>query len=56
MITIKLHRGKWQYDPDNPLGPPGGFGAVFAGQSDEHPDLAIKRKSLGVSSHLSHFS
>jgi serine/threonine-protein kinase len=43
MISIKLPHGVWQYDPDQPLGPKGGFGIVFAGTSPEYGALAVKK-------------
>lgn len=49
MITIRLPKSEWRYDPKCPLGPPGGFGEVFAGESDELPSVAIKK--LHVDAH-----
>src|SRR5258708_14342992 len=43
MIGIKLERAQWQYDPEAPLGPPGGFGQVFAGTGSDGSPVAIKR-------------
>jgi serine/threonine-protein kinase len=43
MQKIELPRGVWVYDPAKPLGPPGGFGAVYEGFSNEHGELAVKR-------------
>src|SRR5579884_3919386 len=49
METIALSRGVWVFDPTKPLGPPGGFGAVFEGFSTEHGALAVKRLHLSAS-------
>ncbi|MEC5129634.1 serine/threonine-protein kinase [Verrucomicrobiales bacterium BCK34] len=43
MTKIKLPNGVWEYDESQPLGAPGGFGQVFAGKSDDHPQVAIKK-------------
>jgi serine/threonine protein kinase len=43
MIRIRLAREEWEYDPDSPLGSPGGFGAVFAGRGKEQGPVAVKR-------------
>jgi serine/threonine-protein kinase len=45
-IQIRLLRGVWQYDPAAPLGPPGGFGAVFLGTDSEGNEVAVKRLHL----------
>jgi serine/threonine-protein kinase len=42
MQTIKLNRQSWQFDENKPLGPPGGFGQVFACPDD----VAIKRLNV----------
>jgi len=49
VVKIKLQRGQWEYDPENPLAPPGGFGQVFAGTGLEHGEVAVKRLKLEVS-------
>jgi serine/threonine-protein kinase len=49
MIRIRLSRTEWEYDPDSPLGRPGGFGAVFLGRNTEHEQVAIKRLHLEAS-------
>jgi eukaryotic-like serine/threonine-protein kinase len=49
MITIKLPHGEWQIDPANPLGPPGGFGEVFAGRAADGSNVAIKRLKVTAS-------
>lgn len=43
MHPIVLRRGTWQYDTDDPLGTPGGFGAVYRGVSSSGEPFAIKR-------------
>ena len=45
---IKLNGGEWMYDSGSPLGPPGGFGEVFAGQNDDE-FVAVKRLKLEAS-------
>lgn len=45
MIRIRLPSREWAYDPNSPLGRPGGFGAVFLGGSSEEP-VAVKRLHL----------
>ena len=46
MTTIKLRTGTWQLDETKPLGPPGGFGAVFLGTGPEGQTVAVKRLHL----------
>jgi len=46
MNQIKLPKGKWFYDPEKPLGPEGGFGIVFEGQSPKGESLAVKRLKM----------
>jgi len=48
MIEIRLDRESWLYDEDLPLGPAGGFGAVFAGQASGGRAVAVKRLNLDV--------
>ncbi len=43
MATIQLERELWSFDDDDPLGPPGGFGAVFKGWSGDGKEVAVKR-------------
>jgi eukaryotic-like serine/threonine-protein kinase len=43
MITIRLEKAAWKYDPGKLLGPPGGFGAVFAGEGSSGEPVAVKR-------------
>src|SRR5688572_8375425 len=46
MRTINLPLGEWLYDDTRPLGPPGGFGAVFAGEDSSGNSVAVKRLHL----------
>jgi eukaryotic-like serine/threonine-protein kinase len=46
MKKIKLPKGEWLYDPNKPLGPEGGFGIVFDGQSSAGESLAVKRLKI----------
>jgi eukaryotic-like serine/threonine-protein kinase len=46
MNKIKLPKGEWFYDPNKPLGPEGGFGIVFNGQSSAGESLAVKRLKI----------
>jgi serine/threonine-protein kinase len=46
MEEIRLQRGRWKYDPSDPLGPEGGFGAVFRGEGDGGETVAVKRLKL----------
>lgn len=46
MVRIQLERSAWTYDVGRPLGKPGGFGAVFAGASEDGSSVAIKRLHL----------
>jgi serine/threonine-protein kinase len=48
MTTIKLPHGQFEYDKNQPLGKPGGFGQVFAGRSATNPQLAIKKLHLSA--------
>jgi eukaryotic-like serine/threonine-protein kinase len=47
MEEIRLQRSNWFYDSAQPLGPAGGFGEVFAGQSADGRKVAIKRLHIG---------
>ena len=49
MKEIKLPRGVWVYDETRQLGPRGGFGVVFAGVSEEHGQIAVKRLHVEAS-------
>lgn len=42
MKKIILPRGEWNYDPAQPLGKPGGFGAVYAGNGKGYSNIAVK--------------
>lgn len=46
MKRIRLQHGRWRYDPSDPLGPQGGFGAVFRGESEDGEVVAVKRLKL----------
>jgi hypothetical protein len=46
MITIRLRAGEWKYDPKRPLGPEGGFGEVFLGESRDGESVAVKRLKI----------
>jgi serine/threonine-protein kinase len=46
MTEIRLPGGTWLVDFAKPLGPAGGFGAVFVGQTPEGGPVAIKRLHL----------
>ena len=43
MISIKLPTGTFEYDPEKPLGRPGGFGQVFSGKSPSGEEIAVKK-------------
>lgn len=43
MKETKLPNGVWFYNPSDPLGKPGGFGAVFAGESSAGAPVAVKK-------------
>ena len=47
--TVRLPNGIWHYDPDQPLGKPGGFGAVFVGRGEDGEEVAVKRLHLRAS-------
>jgi serine/threonine protein kinase len=38
-----LRKGVWRYNPSSPLGPPGGFGAVFLGYDNNNQEVAVKK-------------
>lgn len=50
MLYIKLSREQWSYDPNVPLGTPGGFGAVFLGKGSEGEKVAVKRLHISSDS------
>ena len=43
MEEIKLRKAAWKYDPDAPIGSPGGFGQVFVGRDQHNQEVAVKR-------------
>jgi hypothetical protein len=43
VIEIKLPGGSWNYEEQDMLGPPGGFGAVFRGRGADGRMVAVKR-------------
>jgi serine/threonine-protein kinase len=49
MIIIRLKKGEWKYDPKRPLGPEGGFGEVFHGESPDGKSVAVKRLKITAS-------
>ncbi len=48
MITIKLHKDAWEYDPSVPLGPPGGFGTVYLGKKATGEEVAVKKLHISA--------
>lgn len=50
MNVIKLKTKIWEYDPTVPLGPAGGFGAVFLGRSEKGEEVAVKKLHLSSAS------
>ncbi len=48
MIEVRLPGGVWYYNPKEPLGSPGGFGAVFSGIDAAKAPVAIKRLHVGA--------
>ena len=50
MQKIRLRKASWEYDPSVTLGPPGGFGAVFLGRSEDGKEVAIKKLHISSSS------
>lgn len=45
--TVRLSNGAWEYDDEQPLAPPGGFGQVFRGSGATGP-VAVKRLHLSA--------
>lgn len=43
MVEIRLQKAAWRYDPSAPLGPAGGFGAVFEGADGSANPVAVKK-------------
>jgi serine/threonine-protein kinase len=49
MLTeVRLPNGVWSYDPEKPLGKPGGFGKVFRGFSQQGDPVAVKRLHIAA--------
>jgi len=48
VIRIRLTRNEWWYEPEQPLGPEGGFGAVYEGRGSNDELVAVKRLSLSA--------
>ena len=46
MKRIKLDKTEWEYDPDRPLGPEGGFGIVYWGTGKYKEEVAIKKLKI----------
>jgi hypothetical protein len=46
VTTIKLPRASYKFDSGLPLGPRGGFGQVFAGESLGGEALAVKKLDI----------
>lgn len=46
MEKVRLKRAIWEYDPNKPLGPEGGFGTVYAGSSENGEQVAVKRLKI----------
>ena len=47
-VSIALPGGRWTYDTDDRLGPPGGFGEVFRGYAEDDRAVAIKRLKISA--------
>ena len=47
-VRVRLPRGEWLYDPNHPLGAPGGFGEVFEGRDARGQPVAVKRLRVSV--------
>jgi eukaryotic-like serine/threonine-protein kinase len=50
MQRIKLRKTSWEYDPSITLGPPGGFGTVFLGRSEDGNEVAVKKLHISSAS------
>lgn len=48
MEIVRLKRAIWEYDPNKPLGPDGGFGTVYAGSSENGEQVAVKRLKISA--------
>lgn len=46
--VIKLEGGPWEYDPEQPIGKAGGFGAVYQGTGPDGAAVAVKRLHIGA--------
>ena len=46
-LLIRLNTGEWEFDEEEPLGPPGGFGEVFRGAGDVGA-VAVKRLKISA--------
>lgn len=53
MKQVQLSKGVWRFDETRPLGPAGGFGAVYLGADEAGADVAVKRLHLDVQHHSS---
>lgn len=50
MREIKLNKDLWVFDPNYPLGTPGGFGAVFLGYDNKKLEVAVKKLHISSNS------
>jgi serine/threonine protein kinase len=50
MENIKLRKASWKFDPSVALGPPGGFGTVFLGLSEDGKEVAVKKLHISSAS------
>lgn len=48
MTVIRLNHATWKYDTAQPLGDPGGFGAVFLGEAEDGSPVAVKRLHINA--------
>lgn len=48
MEMIRLKRALWEYDANKPLGPEGGFGAVYSGSNENGEQVAVKRLKISA--------
>lgn len=47
-VNIALPGGRWVYDNESRLGPPGGFGEVFLGTGEDNLCVAVKRLKISA--------